>query len=785
MIRPLWCLPLAAAITVQAQSAAAIQRARSQGAPASSAPAAEPARTAAPQPAPPAPAPAPASTGVPQPAAIAAPNALPVESRSAARAQGSNAAQAAPLLEPLPPAPARAVVRGSFILPIEGDVVVGAATGIVVSVPSDSVAQVDFAWSGAGRGASAGTVAGGHLHQGRIDGLQPGEVVLVAIYRDGGGRAIGADSVRFRVRAESASEEAHADGGRLVQSFSLGVDLGWRNGLSQSGPIRYRALSIDDDSVRSGPSRGVPLDRDVTGSTRFGYQARSGPWHTAVDATVDLGENEFEQASHRVGLSAGYGRWAELRLGDQYPTWGPLLLDGNRVRGVGLDLAVVADGAQVATAQGIGGLVRRAVAPHFEEFETSDARYESPVHGTFDRYVFGGRLGFGSGRRWNWGLTALRVFDDTGSIDSRTQQALGGATPRDNFAAGSDLALWFFDRRLELYGQGALSFVTDNAAMGTVSDSMQEEWGLEVPGYLEPFLTINSSTRGTEKLLGENYWDFVASNAAARAGLRWNQRWSEGSSRTELRFVHTGSQFEVLTLGWRDQARTGYEWIQSAGLSRNRVVFNSRMGFFDRIDAQGRTIPEQRWDASLLLAPGQQAPGLHVDAGGQGSGDSVRFASRTFGIGGYWAIRGPGGTWTTNLGFRRTSTTSDFSGVDSLHRSAETRSYDGGVRYRTDDGRWTPRIGYQLFVDPGDPRNQTDHRADVGVERSLLSGDIVLDLGGGATYERELDRVGLWSQSFAARWSPGQDQQVRIGQRLVRSGSAWDVRIDAGWERYF
>jgi hypothetical protein len=167
------------------------------------------------------------------------------------------------------------------------------------------------------------------------------------------------------------------------------------------------------------------------------------------------------------------GPFLNLAGGDVTPVFHDLILAGRRVRGFQgeiwggpVKVAVVAGQSR----RPIGGLLDR-VDP------TVVARY-----GTFGQDLFAIRPSVGTGRRFQLGLTALRVRDDVTSINALRTAPLGdGSTrsvnpaPKDNLVGGLDLKLRLAGGRVLLQYDNAVSLLANDITGGPLSETEMDE----------------------------------------------------------------------------------------------------------------------------------------------------------------------------------------------------------------------------------------------------------------------------------------------------------------------
>ncbi len=237
-------------------------------------------------------------------------------------------------------------------------------------------------------------------------------------------------------------------------------------------------------------------------ASRFTYQGRgqielrnetisgSSTWYNRGDLSlganaygVNLGANlhltseekSYRQPQDRYGLSIGTS-WLSLKLGDSYPAFSPLIMNGLRVRGISGRLSVGFFNLEAAygeTVRGIGGqyLDTVVIAPGSSGLLTggnyiklNDSTFVNVNYGTYSRDLFAVRPSFNLGDHARLGFTYLKSSDAISSIDL-------GSAPNQNLVLGSDFAMNFDSRRINFLAEGAVSMLNQNTAVGNRSAS--------------------------------------------------------------------------------------------------------------------------------------------------------------------------------------------------------------------------------------------------------------------------------------------------------------------------
>lgn len=225
-------------------------------------------------------------------------------------------------------------------------------------------------------------------------------------------------------------------------------------------------------------------------------------WKRTLFSWKETDKTAWEQPRDRytLDLSTPY---LKLTFGDTRPYFSPLVLWGQRVRGIGAIPAEFKLKAGIFGLNLVYGEINRLVEGKKEvEIDTTTGQLDtSYVYGTYSRKLYGVRTTFGTERGARFGVSLLKVKDDLGSIQI-------GTKPKDNIVLGSDFRLNFYRRRVEFTGEVAVSFLADDIAPGAFSkvelDTMLDDEvdgkirGVNIPidpKDLEDIFVLNASLK--------------------------------------------------------------------------------------------------------------------------------------------------------------------------------------------------------------------------------------------------------------------------------------------------
>ncbi len=225
--------------------------------------------------------------------------------------------------------------------------------------------------------------------------------------------------------------------------------------------------------VKSVGGDGADLRRESPASAKAWVNLNGrlgGSWRYDTYAHFNSYEHHTLQPISRLrfGLRSS---WLNLTLGDVTPRVQNLILWGRRVRGVAVDLRTGLFNLQVVTGQ-----TKRAI----EGSLFSNDPMMVFRRGTYAQNLTAIRPYFGSGSKWQFGITFMKVRDDVDSIgELRTFDPLdptfasvsANPTPKDNLVVGLDLTLNAFARRLSVTYDNAFSLYANDISGGPLSSA--------------------------------------------------------------------------------------------------------------------------------------------------------------------------------------------------------------------------------------------------------------------------------------------------------------------------
>jgi len=218
-------------------------------------------------------------------------------------------------------------------------------------------------------------------------------------------------------------------------------------------------------------------------------------------------EKSYRQPQDRYGLYANTS-WLSLKLGDSYPAFSPLIMNGLRVRGISGKLSAAFFNLEAAYGQTIRKIegqyldtVKTTTTTNYIKLDSlspafifDSLRYINVNYGIYTRNLFAIRPSFDFGSHAELGFTYLKSSDDAGSIGI-------GKNPNQNLVLGSDFSMNFDEHRINFLAEGAMGVVNQNTSAGNLTaDSLdsisRSNAGTQINkiiplSTIEQFITIN------------------------------------------------------------------------------------------------------------------------------------------------------------------------------------------------------------------------------------------------------------------------------------------------------
>ncbi len=701
--------------------------------------------------------------------------------------------------------------RLEFQLPLPGESIPSEGGGLLVETDS-SIRQVLFHWTGPDSGSADGTIQFEGFFQAQTGPLKPGAWVLEAQGFDASGHLVSRRSTTFEVGASpKASQAPTASTQRVIQDLYLSANFGLKFGVAQNDLQLIQSLKpLPNGRLGAGPAM-EPFDQFLSGNAAMVYNLQQGMFRLKLRGTTDASETWTHAPSpSRWGADLYWSDWVEGHLGDQYPAWSQLLMDGTRIRGAGVGLIFVKDANPLLRADLAVGSLRSTIDPQVLYFANSVDTSPSQL----GRSIQVAHLGIGDGTPVGLNFTILHSKDLIEEVDMPLHDRLGGASPRENMAVGADFVTRLWKNRFEAYLNSAMSLTTDDIRLGSLSDSPNDSIRSKISSPLDDWMTINYSTRGAELLASESEGKnaFIWENLALRTGGRFLFPLADwGRMRLDSRWIHVGTEFQSFARSVQESPRTGWEWSTTSALAHDALLLAVSGSEVDAHPALGSSIPTHSVNANLAWTPTANPVSWHAESGAQNSGGGTETRNEAWNAGGglFGTVRlTENGNlfWRTGYGYFENLSRIQINtmGTDTTRRvdsQFTTRSYQTIVQNHSLDAslRWRPsrdlewRTGYMLASQgiPNDTvkteQNQT-HRIQGGGSiwgfmhklECALDGSLVLHPS------QSGDDATGWDQTFRTSWDFDNSRSVRFAERWVHLPAGRDdFRLEMGWEAWY
>ncbi len=367
-------------------------------------------------------------------------------------------------------------------------------------------------------------------------------------------------------------------------------------------------------------------------------------WKFRGYAYLTSEEKSDAQPRHRFFASAE-SDWLKLRVGDAYPKYPQLIMNGKRVRGVsgGLELGFF-------NIQSSYGQVKRSVEgellgtydaetvpleSNVNVISIDKAKYGNPYGeinaGTYQRDIFVLRPSFGSGEYFKWGFTYLHSKDDMNSVEF-------AKAPEENVVAGTDMRINLDNRNIIIKGSAAVSLINSDISPGELTDSQIDTiFGGEdsfidvdpktikdIKSYLGKFITVNQnigplnpqelSSLGAEGSVQLNYFNNSLKTSYVFRGNEYSS-FGQDFVRTDVKGINIADRIRFwdnrlfLTLGYEKlednlqktkQATTEYE------------TFNAAVSIFPRMNFPNITVTFTRNDNKNDIDPLDEEKSIYL-----------------------------------------------------------------------------------------------------------------------------------------------------------------------------
>ncbi|MBL1212041.1 MAG: hypothetical protein HND52_01670 [Ignavibacteriae bacterium] len=204
------------------------------------------------------------------------------------------------------------------------------------------------------------------------------------------------------------------------------------------------------------------------------FIGRLDDWKFKGRVYVTSEEKKYRQPQNRYFASVE-NEWLKVELGDNFPRYSKLILDGKRVRGISGGLYLGFLNLESSYGQLTRSIEGRVITPlpNSDTLGTNIIPIDPNKYGAdlgvvsfgkYERDLTVIRPSFGSGEKFQLGFTYLHSKDKMNSIDI-------GTSPQENLVLGTDLMTSADDRRIILTAEAAINITNEDISTGTLTDS--------------------------------------------------------------------------------------------------------------------------------------------------------------------------------------------------------------------------------------------------------------------------------------------------------------------------
>jgi len=285
------------------------------------------------------------------------------------------------------------------------------------------------------------------LPQGRYKNLITGNNNLKIVLYDSTGKPLSISNFNFRI--VSVEEKV------VIQQRKFKY-----NGLAK--------VESNYESMRTGNFNFNRLNAQFSGNY--------GNINSSLNLFVTSEEKSYLQPQNRFLLNFD-ADFFKFSLGDHYPLYPTLIMNGKRLRGITGSLEFGFFNLQVS----YGEITRKVEGELLQLFSrdsavigsnvipVDSAKFGKPFArvnlGTYQRKLFAIRPYFGRGKNFQLGFTYLHSKDEVNSINF-------GARPKENVVVGSDLLIGIDNQRILFKAQGAFSLINNDISTGNFTDKI-------------------------------------------------------------------------------------------------------------------------------------------------------------------------------------------------------------------------------------------------------------------------------------------------------------------------
>lgn len=334
--------------------------------------------------------------------------------------------------------------------------------------------------------------------------------------------------------------------------------------------------------ILRGESRNEQFDSESTwyNNVSGDFSAGNDIWNLNGKVYITSEEKEGFQPFNRYLLSITGGDWLKLQVGDAFPQFPNVILDGKRVRGVSGELNLGFLNIQTTygeTERSIEGALLETYSAEEAPLESNviqinEQKYGAPYGrvelGTYKRKLFAIRPSFGSGENFQWGFNYLHGKDETSSIEF-------GARPKENLVLGTDLIIAIDNRNILFTTQAAVSVINNDISSGSLSDTQIDE----IFGENNNFNVSSDDVKKIRDIIGNfitvnqylgpwNPQEFASLAADASLALNYF------SNSVNVSYIYRGNDYQSFGQTYLKTDVSGFNFVDRIRLMDNKLFLS-------------------------------------------------------------------------------------------------------------------------------------------------------------------------------------------------------------------
>ncbi len=422
-----------------------------------------------------------------------------------------------------------------------------------------------------------------------------------------------------------ALEYETADETYTVASWDFVVVAPGQASFQGFGPSRTPQVNVEltaRNQVIAGD-----INNAYTGRTRV--SGSYGQLRYSLTGYLTSQESMRLQPQNRYQVNLELGKWWNFEAGHVYPSMSPFTISGRRVHGINTSVHLLKENLNM---QFIYGDLERSITNQYDSLlvrnitnnadSVVDRRYmltyQNGGRGTFKRKITGGRIAFGNEERFQLGLHALKIQDDTTSIfnprdyldlsgahlnlnsdlNSTERDSLlakpdllevngGSVKPRENVVVGTDLKMGFLNNSLRFESEAVVSALNYNIYGGPLNSERADDLGFDIDNNtadllerLSWLIIINENMNVLPLNISEDdNGDLKADPFFPTSILAGNSQLSYRNSRNNFRLQYRwiGPNFNSLANSTIRRDIAGFTLSDRFNLLKNRVYIT--LGF--------------------------------------------------------------------------------------------------------------------------------------------------------------------------------------------------------------